>query len=394
MKLLMRWLQLSGISLLTVLAVNGCKKVAPQEIMTNSEVKVTSFAGSGGIIGAYADGVGKLTAFNNIANIALDATGNLYISDQGNFRIRKVTPAGIVSTFAGSGVNGYVDATGTTAQFGYIEGLAIDASGNLYVSDYGNNVIRKITPTGVVSTYAGNGTSGYVDGLAATAQFSAPVGLAIDKAGNLYVGESGNLLVRKISAGGIVSTYAGTLNTTNYNATYFNGPASSIRFGPYISGITSDASGNVYVLDNYNAMVYKITPTGNAVTFAGDGLRAYSNFIPYKDGFGIAAEFNFPYGMTSDAEGNIYIADTNNQRIRKITPDSNVSTLTGNGQIGDADGKSADATLNYPHALVSNPDGSIIYFTESNLIRKIEYITTTTKPQNSWNNPQSWGNSH
>ncbi|AMP97801.1 hypothetical protein AY601_0860 [Pedobacter cryoconitis] len=394
MKRLMRWLQLSGISLLAVLAVNGCKKVQPQETTTKTDVQVTSFVGSGGTLGAYIDGIGKLTAFNNITGIAIDAKGNVYVNDQNNFCIRKITPAGVVSTFAGSGVNGYADGMGTAAQFSYLEGLAIDASDNLYVSDYGNNVIRKITPVGVVSTYAGNGQRGFVDGPVATAQFNLPMALAIDKAGNMYIGDNGNVLIRKISAGGVVSTYAGILNTPNFNPSPYSGPANGVSFGPIISGITLDALGNVYVLDNYNGLIYKITPTGNAVTWAGDGVRAYGDFVPYRDGIGVTAEFNYPYGIASDAEGNIYIADTDNQRIRKITPDSEVTTLIGNGEFGEADGKIADVKLSNPKVLVSNLNGDVIYFTERNRIRKLEYITTTTKPQNSWNNPQSWGNSH
>lgn len=392
----MRWLQLSGISLLAVLAVNGCKKVEPQETITKTEAQVTSFAGNRGTKGAYADGVGKLSAFDFITGMALDAAGNLYVNDQNNFRIRKITPAGVVSTFAGSGVNGYVDGPATTAQLGYLEGLAIDASGNLYAADYGNNVIRKITPAGVVSTYAGNGQRGYMDGPVATAQFSLPTSLAIDKAGNIYVGEVGNVLIRKISVAGIVSTYAGILNTPSFYGVFYNGPANGLSFSPYIlaGSLTSDFSGNIYVLDNYHGMVYKITPAGNAVTFAGTGIRADAGFIPFNDGLGITAQFYDPEGITSDAQGNLYIADTHNERIRKITPDSEVTTLVGNGENGSADGKIAEARLNRPHVLVSNSDGSIIYFAEKNLIRKLEFNTNTTKPQNSWNNPQSWGNSH
>ncbi|MET4139237.1 hypothetical protein [Pedobacter sp. UYP1] len=393
MKRLMRWLRLYGISMLGVLAASGCKKVAPDEVKVDqSYSQVTTFVGSGGTGGGYSDGTGKLTAFSYMAGIAMDATGNLYVNDQNNFRIRKITSAGVVTTFAGSGVNGYTDGTGTAAQFSYLEGMIIDASGNLYVSDYGNSVIRKITPSGVVSTYAGTGHAGMMDGPVATAQFSNPAGLTIDKTGNLYVGDSGNFAVRKISAGGIVSTYAGVPGTPNYYPSRFNGRASDLTFGPNINGLALDAAGNLYVSDRYSNFIQKITPEGDAVTWAGDGTTQSSGIFPYRDGFRLTAEFNSQTYMSIDAVGNLYIADQANNRIRKITPDGNVSTLAGNDKAGEVDGRVPDAQLRAPIAVTTNADGSIVYFTEYNRICRIDNITTYTKPQNSWNNPQSWGN--
>lgn len=394
MKRLMRWLQLPGIGLLAVLAASGCKKVAPEGEITPSQnyFQVSSFAGSGGNVGGFGDGTGNLTAFSTIAGITTDPAGNLYVTDQNNFRIRKITPTGVVSTFAGNGVNGYVDGIGTGAQFSYLQGITIDAAGNLYAVDYGNNVIRKITPAGIVSTYAGTGQPGLVDGPVATAKFSLPTAITIDKAGNLFVAD-GSYVVRKISADGIVSTYAGVPNTSARNPPAYEGPANQLKFGLYINGLTTDAAGNLYVADQLNNFIYKISTDGHASVWAGDGLVLGLPNLTYKDGFGPTAEFTNPIGLSSDASGNIYVAEQFGNRIRKITKDRVVSTVTGDGKNGEATGVGTIAQVNTPSAITNNTDGSIIYFTEINRIGKIESITSAAKlPQNSWNNPQSWGN--
>lgn len=393
---MMRWLQLPGVSLLAILAASGCKKVAPNEVpAAQTSFKITTIAGSGGVNGGYADGTGTASAFKYAYNIVMDASGNLFVNDQQNFRIRKITPSGVVTTFAGSGINGYVDGTAASAQFGYMEGMAIDASGNLYISDNSNYVIRKITPGGVVSTYAGTGQSGLVDGPIATAQFGSPYGLTIDKTGNMFVADNNNNVIRKITPNGIVSTYAGTPHQVHYITSVYNGPASGAVFGLLIAGLTTDPSGNLYVADQINNFVWKITPAGIASTWAGDGATAYSTFVPYLDGIGTTAEFYDPTGLSSDAMGNIYVADQNNNRIRKITPDAIVSTIAGNGKTdGEVDGFFPDAQVTSPVGVCNDNSGNNIFFVENNKIRKIEVITTSSTPVNTWNNPQSWGNAH
>lgn len=393
MKQIMRWLQLPSISLLAILALDGCKKVAPEEVITKSHAEITVLAGGGGRVGGYLDGIREKALFQYLNNMVMDAAGNIYATDQFNFRIRKISPSGVVTTLAGSGVNGYVDGTGTMAQFGDLEGLAIDALGNLYVSDYTSAVIRKITPAGVVSTYAGTGERGLMDGPVTTAKFGGLSCLVMDKTGNLFVADNDNAVIRKISSAGIVSTYAGTPQGTTYGTQQYNGPANQARFGPTLAGITVDPSGNIYVVDQLRNFIWKITPAGNASTWAGDGQQGYGGVPTFNDGFGPSAEFYSSVGLTCDSSGNIYVADQGNNRIRKITPDDLVSTVAGNGTKGVVNGPAINAQLYLPIAVVTDATGNI-YFSEYNQIRKIENVTTSINIENTWNNPQSWGNPH
>lgn len=194
--------------------------------------------------------------------MAADGTGNVYVADYENNLIRKISQAGVVSTLAGSGAKGADDGLDTAATFNLPEALAVDASGNVYVADNGNNLIRKVTPAGQVSTFAGSGQPGRGDGTGAAASFSSPFGIAIDANGNLYVADSGNNLIRKITPGGAVTTIAGSgsrgANDGSGSAASFNTPA----------GIAVDKSGNIYVADEGNNLIRKITQTGAVTTIA------------------------------------------------------------------------------------------------------------------------------
>lgn len=225
-----------------------------------SDGMVSTFAGTG-VAGAD-DGTTQAT-FNSPLGVATDQAGNVYVADYGNDIIRKITADGAVTTIAGKpGVSGSADGPDTTARFNLPESLAVDASGNIYVADNGNNMIRKITPGGVVSTLAGNGAAGKANGNGATASFNSPFGIAVDATGNIYVADAGNNMIRKITPDGTVSTFAGSGvkgagNATGTQAT-FNTPA----------GLAVDAQGNVYVADENNNLIRKITPSGEVSTLA------------------------------------------------------------------------------------------------------------------------------
>ncbi len=326
-----------------------------------STATVTTFAGNGSA--GYLDGSGTGAQFNNPQGVSVDSKGNVYVSDTYNNIIRAISPAGVVSTVAGIPTLGYLDGPAASAQFYAPGGSAFDSQGNLYVADYGNNMIRKITPAGVVSTYAGNGTAGYRNGAATAASltgktdtlayFNNPAAVAVDAAGNVYVADRGNNVIRKILTTGRVITIAGTRTAGYVDATdelaSFSSP----------SGIAVDASGNVYVADEGNSAIRKINPSDVVTTIAGgltqpgllnlpaaltidksgnlyivdEGGRVFEyttsnvlynlagtlNKSGLVNGAGTAALFSNPQGIAIDANGNLYVADQYNNCIRKIT---------------------------------------------------------------------------
>lgn len=207
---------------------------------------------------------------NNSANypttgMAFDAAGNFYVTDDSHDVIRMVTPAGVITNIAGSGTRGNSDGTGSAAGFNIPSGLAVDAASNIYVADAGNNMIRKITPAGVVTTVAGNGTVGSADGKGSAATFSFPQGIAVDNNGNIYIADTGNDLIRKITPNGTVTTIAGKLLLGKSNGA---GTAATFNIP---QGLAVDASGNLYVADAENNLIREISPAGVVSTFAGSG---------------------------------------------------------------------------------------------------------------------------
>lgn len=384
--------QMAGIILLTVLTISSCKKIAAEEATANTYTQVVTMAGNGNANeGGFLDGIGNNSAFKIPACMVTDAAGNVYIADFNNHCIRKMTPERVVTTIAGNGESGYVDATGKAAQFSYPYGITIDAAGNLYVGDSGNDAIRKITSSGVVTTYAGNG-SGYVDGPVSIAKFYGVSGLAIDKTGNLYAVDAYNYVIRKITPAGIVSTIAGTPHRFNRFFQTYSGPSSALIFGQSLAGIAIDAAGNVYVPDVMINVIWQITPEGTASTWAGNGTRADAVTSAYQDGPRGAAKFNIPIDIACDTHGNIYVADQANNRVRKIDTDGIVSTIAGNGTEADNDDRVPDAEINRPSSVAVDLAGNVYFSTGANNIRKLETITTTENQKNSWNNPRSWGN--
>jgi streptogramin lyase len=282
----------------------------------------TTLAGSPGSPGA-ADGTGSVAQFRSPWGVAVDADGNVYVADYDNDTIRQITPAGVVSTLAGSPrVWGSADGRGGAALFGDPTGVAVDSVGNLYVADCGNDTIRQITPAAVVSTLAGNPEAfGNADGTGTAALFDGPQGLGVDAVGHVYVADDVNDTIRKVTPAGVVSTFAGSPGL----AGIADGMGSAARFcGNGLQGVAVDGVGNVYVADTRNHTIRKITPAGLVTTLAGS---------PGQPGTGIGANgavrFNSPAGVTVDARGVVYVGDTGNERIVKGMPPAPSNLVAG-----------------------------------------------------------------
>lgn len=241
---------------------------------------VTKIAGDGGA--GYIDSYNALFGeLNGPNNLVLDPTGNIYITDSGNGSIRKMPTSGGISTWAGTGRNGYQDGLGPVARFATPTGITIDGAGNLYVADASNFRIRRVDASGNVTTLAGSGVSGTTDGPAATAQFREPQGIARDAAGNLYIADRSAYRIRKLSPAGVVSTYAGTGVRG-----YADGPALSAQFNSPV-GLAMDAGGNLYVTDRDNPRVRRIDAAGNVTTIAGTGTAGYADGPAGQAQFGL-----------------------------------------------------------------------------------------------------------
>ncbi len=375
---------------------------------------VTTFAGSLGGVAGHADGLGTAATFFRPKGLAIDSLNNLYVADENNSIIRKITPAGQVTTVAGQAlVIGAINGPAANATFKYPTDVAVDTAGNLYVADYINVLVRKIDTGGNVTTLAGSvGVQGSTDGTGTAALFNAPYSIAVGPDGNIYLVDSGNMNIRRITPAGIVTTIAGTAgnmgsNNSNYGAAQFlqqggitQGPDGSVyiadtfnhlirKIGPsgnmivlagsgsegqanengnlasfrYPQGITLNSSGNLYVADTFNHTIRQITPAGNVTTFAG---------TPGLNGNTTLSLFNYPQGITIDSSDNLYVADTLNAAIRKITPAGVVSTLTQQRVQGYADGPMASALFSYIKNVVLDYNGNMfVADTGNNVIRKL-----------------------
>lgn len=287
-------------------------------------------------------------SFDQPSAIASDGHGGYYIGEAGH-DIRKIDSKGVVSLFAGSDTAGYKDGPRSIALFGSVPGIAVDTSGNLFVTDGSNALIRKIDTAGMVTTLAGNLVQGNKDGKGPGAKFSSPSGITIDRSGNLYVTDQVNNNIRKITPDGSVTTIAGGVagyvDSTGINAS-FNKPM----------GICVDTLGNLFVADYGNNRIRKITPDGHVSTFAGSGLAVS------HDAAGVSAGFDGPSGLFLDSAQNLYVVENN--KVREIRPDGFVATRAGSGQTGDEDGQALSASFNMLTGIYVNY-GGVVYLTDS-----------------------------
>ncbi|WEA03845.1 DUF6443 domain-containing protein [Mucilaginibacter sp. SJ] len=328
--------------------------------------QTTTLAGTGSA--GSTDGVGTAASFNQPLGATVDPSGNIYIAEGGTHIIRKITPNGTVSLFAGRYYTGDADGQGTSAAFWHPVGLAADQVGNIYVADEDNNKIKKITPFGMVTTFAGSGSQGGANGTGAAASFYYPCGVAVDASGNVYVADTFNNKIRKITPAGVVSDLAGS-----GSAGTADGQGAAAAFSQPFS-IVVDASGNLFVTDRVNARIRKITPSGFVSTLAGSTSG-------YLDGTGAAAKFNAPTGLAIDKQGNLFVTDEANNRIRKITAAGVVTTVAGTGTAGANNGAGNVATFNLPFGLAVDGSGFLYVgdFT-TNLIRKVVSSAFTISP--------------
>jgi sugar lactone lactonase YvrE len=324
------------------------RKIASGNISTVAGNGVVAFSGDGGPAPA--------STMHAPAGAALDAAGNVYVSDSLNSRLRKVGTDGTIATFAGTGANGSSGdgAQAAAAQIGIPWGVATDAQGNVYVADSFNNRVRKIGPDGTIGTLAGNGTAGYGGdgGPASNAELYTPLGLATDAAGNVYIADFTNSRVRVVNPGGIITTLAGT-GASGYSGD--GGPASQAQLSSP-EGVAVDSAGNVYIADTANNVIRRIGTNGNIATIAGTGL-------PGHDGDGgpaVQALLAAPEAVAIDAAGNLYIADSG-ARVRVVTTDGNINTIAGMGAGGYAGdgGPALNALFNRPTGLALDKSGDI-----------------------------------
>ena len=370
--------------------------------------QASTLAGSGSV--GFADGPGIASAFNFPAGVAVDDSGNVYVADQYNHAIRKISATGVVATLAGGDVvPGTADGTGLAARFSYPQALAVDAAGNVYVPDALHSTIRKVTPAGVVTTITGASASGSAGN--SSSSFHAPGAIAVDGAGNLYIGQApgevpgaifkltpagavttlyvhrdpstgfypfgiavgpaGSLYVAdavdnrvlKLSSDGVLTTLAGDGGFRGEPG-WTDASGAAARFATPM-GLAADAAGTLFVADASNNAIRKVTPAGGVTTFAGRRTG-------YVDGAGAAAMFNNPAGVAVDFAGNILVADTGNHTVRKIARTGFVTTVAGNGTAGYVNGAAASATFRAPQGVAVGGGGDVfVADTFNQAIRKI-----------------------
>ena len=331
---------------------------------------ISLFAGTGARGFSGDGGLAIQASLAEPTGIAVDTKGDVFFTDVVNQRTRVITPDGIISTFAGNGDGRFAGDGGSALQaaMDFPSKVAFDASGNLYISDTFNYRVRKITPANVISTVAGNGSIAFGGdgGPGTAASLDEPIGLAIDGRGNLYIGDRLNHRVRKVAPDGTISTVAGNGNDTFDGD---GGPATAASLKAP-EGVAVDAAGNLFIADRDNYRIRKVTPEGIITTFAGNGQRGFSG----DGGQAQAAALNRPSDLAFDAQGDLFVADTDNQRIRVITPDGIIRTVAGNGKVGSSGdgGLATSASFRNPSAVSIDGAGNIyVADSDNERIRRI-----------------------
>ena len=332
---------------------------------------ITTVAGTG-TVGFSGDGGPATSAeLNDPYGVAVDGSGNLYIADTQNNRVRKVDGSGTITTVAGTGTAGFSGDGGpaTSAAALRSPGVAVDGSGNLYIADYANSRVRKVDGSGTITTVAGTGTAGFSGdgGPATSAELDHPVGVAVDGSGNLYIADYDNNVVRKVNGSGTITTIAGT-GTFGFSGD--GGPATSAELSS-TAGVALDGSGNLYIADEDNSRVRKVDGSGTITTVAGTGTAGFSG----DGGPATSAELNFPGGVAVDGSGNLYIADAINHRVRKVDGSGTITTVAGTGTFGFSGdgGPATSAELNDPDGVAVDGSGNLyIADFDNSRVRKVD----------------------
>ncbi|GAA1335580.1 NHL domain-containing protein [Saccharothrix algeriensis] len=335
-----------------------------------STLPITTVAGNGAAGFGGDSGPATSAHVNYPLSVVVDGAGDLYIADHNNHRIRKVARDGTITTAAGNGTAGFSGDGGpaTSARVSYPVGLAVDGAGSLYIADYNNHRIRKVAKDGTITTVAGNGTAGFGGdgGPATSARLNYPYTVAVDGAGSLYIADYNNHRIRKVAKDGTITTAAGT-GAAGFGGD--NGPATSALLNNP-TGVAVDDAGNLYVADYNNHRIRKVTEDGTITTAAGTGAAGFGG----DEGPAASARLHHPIGVAVDGAGNLYVADYNNHRIRKVAEDGTITTAAGTGAagFGGDGGPAASARLNCPYSMAVDGAGSLYVADRANhRIRKV-----------------------
>jgi uncharacterized protein (TIGR03437 family) len=340
-----------------------------------SQGTIATIAGNGSPTFSGDGGPAATAGLNHPRGLAVDSSGNMYISDVDNLRIRRISPGGIISTVAGNGIAGYSGDGGlaVNASLSSLTGLALDFAGNLYIADAGNRRVRKVTPGGIISTVAGTGVQGFSGdgGPATNAQLNAPASVTFS-GGNLYIADSSNQRIRKVSSDGTITTIAGN-GSKGFSGD--GGPGASASLASPL-GMAMDGLGNLYVADGDNNRIRRISPGGVITTVAGDGTGRFAG----DQGPAASASLNIPEDVAIDLAGNLLIADAGNNRVRKVDSSGLISTVAGTGVDGFSGdgGPATQAALSFPWGLTTDATTGSVYIADrvNNRVRMVSESLT------------------